>query len=256
MDTLINTVNVLVVDDELNNRIVLERMITQHIPFATDIYQAASVEEALLSIRNNHPKIVLLDIQMQNETGFDLLQQVPHFDFEVIFVTAHDNYAIKAFRFNAVDYLLKPVVVTELKEAMEKALKRLNNNHRSTQENINRAYQQLQHNKGMSNNITIATAEGFVVVPLSNIIYCQASSNYTVIYLQQQQKIISSQTLGYYEELLPNNNFFRAHRSYLLNLTHVKSYRKGEGGTIVMSNNDEIELARNRKANFFELFKG
>ncbi|MEO8768940.1 MAG: LytTR family DNA-binding domain-containing protein [Ferruginibacter sp.] len=247
---------VLIVDDELHNRIMLEKMLRQHIDISTEISQAANVQEALLFISIHHPRIIFLDIQMQDETGFDLLQQLPEYDFEIIFVTAHDNYAIKAFRFNALDYLLKPVVVSELKEAVNKAILRLRKQSPSETENIQRLYQQLSGKPGLAESISVVTTDGFMVLPLKDIIYCQASSNYTNIYMKGGKKILSSKTLGYYEDILTGHHFFRAHRSYFINLAHVSSYKKGEGGFIIMSNGDEVELSRYNKNDFMELFKG
>lgn len=246
----------LIVDDEHHNRVVLEKMLRQHVPMISAIYQADTVKMALQLVNEHQPQIIFLDIQMQGETGFDLLQQTGDYNFEIIFVTAHDNYAIKAFRFNAVDYLLKPVVVNELKEAAEKAIKKLGNHPGTHRDNINRLYRQMSNGKGTMDSITIATSEGFLVLQVRDIVYCQASNNYTVIHLADNKKITSSQTLGYYEELLADNAFFRTHRSYLVNLAHVTSYKKGEGGYIIMTNGDEVELARNHKTNFIQLFKG
>ena len=246
----------LIVDDEIHNRNVLEKMLQKHTPVINSIYQADTVKQAIQLINEYQPQIVFLDIQMDGETGFDLLQQIGDFNFEVIFITAHDNYAIKAFRFNAVDYLLKPVVVNELKEAIEKAIKKLSGHSGNYHDNINRLSQQMHNSKGSTDSITIATAEGFLVLPIRDIIYCQASNNYTIIYLVDNKKITSSQTLGFYEELLSDNNFFRTHRSYLINIDHVTSYKKGEGGYIIMTNGDEVELGRNHKTDFLHLFKG
>ena len=244
-----------IVDDELHNRNVLEKMLQQHTPVISAIYQADTVKQAIQLISEYRPQIIFLDIQMQGETGFDLLQQIGDYNFEVIFVTAHDNFAIKAFRFNAIDYLLKPVVVNELKEAVEKAIKKLGNNGNANLDNINRLYQQLSHSKE-TNSITIPTSEGFLVTQIRDIVYCQASNNYTIIHLAEKKKIISSQTLGFYEELLSDSNFFRTHRSYLINIAHITSYKKGEGGYIIMTNGDEVELGRNHKNDFMHLFKG
>jgi len=250
-----SSVKIVMVDDELHNHIVLQKMMRQHFPFITEIYQATTVDEALHSIKLYQPQIVFLDVQMRNETGFDLLQQIPQPHFEVIFVTAHDQYAIKAFRFHAVDYLLKPLVAHELVEAVNKALAKPTHSHHKVSGNINRLYAQLYKNDGLAESLTINTFEGFKVTPINSIIYCQANSNYTTFYLDAKQKITSSQTLGYFEELLEGKKFFRAHRSYLINLMHVSSYKKGEGGFIIMSNGEEVELSRNNKNSFMQLFK-
>jgi len=246
----------LIVDDEIHNRNVLEQMLRKHTPVISSIYQADTVKQATQLINEYQPKIVLLDIQMNGETGFDLLQQIGDFNFEVIFITAHDNYAIKAFRFNAVDYLLKPVVVNELIEAIEKAIKKLSGHSGNYRDNINRLSQQMHNSKEFTDSITIATTEGFLVLRVRDIVYCQASNNYTIIYLADHKKVTSSQTLGFYEELLSDSNFFRTHRSYLINIAHVTSYKKGEGGYITMTNGDEVELGRNHKTDFMHLFKG
>jgi len=248
-------IKVLIVDDEVHNHVVMQSMLQQHVPFVTEIYKAATVDEALKIINAFHPRIIFLDVQMHNETGFDLLQQISNFDFEVIFVTAHDKYAIRAFRFHAVDYLLKPLVAHELKEAVNKALIQLSSRLHDFKETVNRIYTQLYKNDGLAESLTITTVEGFKVTQLNSIIYCQASSNYTTIYLTDKQKITSSQTLGHFEELLGDKRFFRAHRSYLINLLHVSSYKKGEGGFIIMSNGDEVELSRNNKNSFMQVFK-
>lgn len=250
------SLKLLIVDDELNNRVVLEKMLQLCIPVVLQIYQAANIEEAVIAIEMHNPAIVYLDIQMQEESGFDLLQRLPDYEFQVIFVTAHDNYALKAFRFNAVDYLLKPVLANELKESFYKAMNRPLKHYPAARENINRLYQQLANETGLVESISIATAEGFLVLPVKDILYCQASSNYTNIHIRDGKKILSSQTLGYYEDLLNGHHFFRAHRSYLINLIHVSSYRKGEAGFITLSNGDEVELSRNNRNNFMQLFKG
>ena len=246
---------VLIVDDELHNRNVLEHMLLQHVPEISGIWQADTVAKAISIIHESRPQIIFLDIHMQNETGFDLLQQITDYPFEVIFVTAYDHYAIKAFRFNAVDYLLKPVVAGELKEAVAKAINRIAGKGHNNLEALSRLHKLAGRNNGSIETLTIPTAEGFVVLQLSEIVYCQANNNYTVFHLAQKQKQIASQTLGFYEELLAEHNFFRAHRSYLVNLTHVTSYKKGEGGYILMSNGDEVELSRNNKAVFLQFFK-
>lgn len=245
----------LIVDDELHNRNILEKMLEQHIPEIKKVLQAATVQQAIELINESHPSIIFLDIQMQGENGFDLLQQVNDYSFQIIFVTAHDNYAIKAFRFHAVDYLLKPVVVSELKEAVAKAIQNMHAPLTKNREDLHLLFRNGFMKNNLPENITIPTSEGFIVVSIPAIIYCQASNNYTIFHLTNNQKIVSSQTLGVYEELLADHQFFRAHRSYLVSLKQVRSYKKGEGGYIIMSNGDEIELSRNNKAGFLQLFK-
>jgi two-component system LytT family response regulator len=246
----------LIVDDERNNRIIMQSMLQKYVREVKDIREASSISEAIDMISLQAPDIVLLDVQMQEENGFNLLQQITDPGFQVIFVTAHERYALKAFRFDAVDYLLKPIVADELKRAIEKAVLRMNSNGNNVHQNSMSNLQEGRHDLPHLLNISIATTDGFCVMPIDKIVYCEAKSNYTIFHVVDRSKVISSHNLGYYAELLKNDNFFRAHRSYLLNLLHVRSYKKGEAGFITMSNNDEVELSRNNKNDFLQLFKG
>lgn len=246
---MIPHIGCLIVDDERNNRSILKSLLHKHLPEVTDIFEATTVAEALDLLTLHEPQILLLDVQLQNESGFELLQQTPYRHFEVIFVTAHDEYALKALKFEATDYLMKPIIADELKLAIYKALKKLNGPIETAPA--------LKANDGISlNNITINSPEGFYVLAIHDIIYGEAQSNYTIMHLASNKKIISSHTLGYYHDILINKNFFRPHRSYLINLAQVKAFKKGEGGFIVMSNGHELELSRNNKTAFLNLFKG
>lgn len=239
----------LILDDERNNRSILKSLLQKHLPEVTNIFEAATVTEALELLTQKEPQILLLDVQLQNESGFELLQQTPHRHFEVIFVTAHDEYALKAFKFEATDYLLKPIIADELKLAIYKAIKKLNGS-------IETAVSLKTNDGNTLHNITISSPEGFYVVAIHDIVYCEARSNYTIIHLTGNKKITSSHTLGYYHDVLTNQNFFRPHRSYLINLARVTAFKKSEGGFIVMSNGHELELSRNNKTIFLKLFKG
>jgi two-component system LytT family response regulator len=244
----------LIVDDEANNRQILSTMIRQTGHGFSAIFQAKDIPDAMEVINRESPEIVFLDINLQNESGFDLLQQLPDRSFEVIFVTAHESFALKAFRFNAADYLLKPILASELQQAIGKAVQKIGLNPMSGP-SLPAHIEKPAEKRNAPASISIATANGFTVVPVSQIVYAKASSNYSTIITSDGQKIIASQTLGYFEELLEGGRFFRTHRSYLINLDFVKSYKKGDSGFIVMSNNDEVELSRQNRAAFLELFK-
>lgn len=246
---------ILIVDDEANNRQILETMIRQNGQDIAIFFHAKDVSEALKIIATEAPDIVFLDINLQNESGFDLLQQMPGRHFEVIFVTAHESFALKAFRFNAVDYLLKPILGSELQQALEKALNRIKPGKAALNLQPGTGEKSVAEKLKAPVSISIASPNGFTVVPVSNIIYAKANSNYSTIITTDGQKIIASQTLGYFEELLEGNRFFRTHRSYLINLDYVKSYKRGDAGFIVMSNNDEVELSRQNRTAFLDLFK-
>ncbi len=212
-----------------------------------------TVSEGLKGIKKYKPNIVFLDIQMKSETGFDLLNSLPEINFSLIFTTAYDKYAIKAFRFNAIDYLLKPIVIDELIEAVNKVKQRSAAALSVSKGQVDQLYRDIQYPQKIHDKLAIPTIEGFTIVPVNEIVYCHADSNYTEFYLVDKRCILSSYTLKQYDEILTAQSFFRAHRSYLINLEHVKLYRRGEGGEIVMSNGHEIELSRTHKDEFMHI---
>jgi two-component system LytT family response regulator len=246
-------VKVFIIDDEFQSRNFLNKMILQYFPEISVVGQASTVEDGVQGIKEYNPDIVFLDIQMKGETGFDLLNQLPEINFALIFTTAFDQYAVKAFRFNAIDYLLKPIVTDELIGAVNKVKQRIGHTPSSSKEQVEQLYQDIKNPKKIHDKIAVPTGEGFIVIPLNEIVYCQASSNYTEFHLTDKKRILSSYTLKQYDEILTTQSFFRAHRSFLINLTHVKMYRRGDGGEIIMSNGDEIELSRTHKDEFLHL---
>jgi len=228
-------------------------MLHQYFPEIRVTGEGANVAEGLKGILQYHPDIVFLDIQMNGETGFDLLNRLPKIDFALIFITAYDQFAIKAFRFNAIDYLLKPIVTEELIEAVNKVKQKITYKQPDSKELVDQLYRDLQEPKKIHDKIAVSTVDGFIIIPINEIIYCHASSNYTEFHLANNKCILSSYTLKQYDEILNAQSFFRAHRSYLINMAHVKIYKKGDGGLIVMSNGDEIELSRTHKMEFLHL---
>ncbi|MDB4905174.1 MAG: DNA-binding response regulator [Mucilaginibacter sp.] len=242
-----------IIDDEILSRNLLIRMLQRYCPEIQVSGQASSVEEGLSGITKHSPDIVFLDIQMNGETGFDLLNRLPEINFALIFTTAFDKYAIKAFRFNAIDYLLKPIATDELTEAVNKVKQRALQAESASKIYIEQLYHEITNPQKTHDKIAIPTAEGFLVIPVKEIVYCHANSNYTEFYLIDKKCLLSSYTLKQYDEMLTPQSFFRTHRSYLINLAHVKMYRKGDGGEIVMSNGHEIELAKTHKDEFMHL---
>lgn len=247
------SITTFIIDDEFQSRNFLHTMLKQYFPEIILLGVASSVQEGLEGINEHKPDIVFLDIQLKEETGFDLLNQLPKIDFALVFVTAYNQYAIKAFRFNAIDYLLKPIIPEELIEAVNKVKQRIASTKTDSKKLVDQLYKDIQDPKKIHDKIAISTSDGFNIIPINEIIYCHAISNYTRFYLTDKKFILSSYTLKQYDELLTSQSFFRAHRSYLINMIHVKMYKKGEGGEIVMSNGDEIELSRTHKAEFLQL---
>ncbi len=191
---------------------------------------------------------------MRGETGFDLLDKIGKVNFGIIFTTAHSEFAVKAFRYSALDYLMKPIDSDEFRAATEKAIAGIKHQH-SPGKQIE-FLRELRSNQKTPDKLTIPTAEGFLFISINDILYCHSVGNYTEFYLiDKQKKLLSSYNLGYYNEILITHGFFRVHRSYLVNLAHIKMYKKGDGGILIMNNGDEIEVARGNKGAFLKILK-
>ena len=242
----------LIVDDELQSRSLIKKLVQDNFPdLITD--EAETVNAAKEKITQLRPDLVFLDVHMRGETGFDLLDNLGKITFGVIFTTAHSEFAIKAFRYSALDYLMKPIDTDEFKSAMEKALGRIKNEQSSADQV--EFLKELRSNQKTPDKLTIPTTEGLLFVNIKDVLYCHAVGNYTEFRLVDRQKIVSSYTLGYYDELLVGQKFFRVHRSYLINLSHIKMYKRGDGGSLIMNDGEEIEISRNHKEAFLKLFK-
>jgi len=209
----------------------------------------SSVKEGISGILKLHPDVVFLDVQMNDKTGFDLLNEIRDINFEVIFTTAYEKYAVQAFKFSAVDYLLKPVDAEDLVAAVNKLNKKISGNEIS--QKINTLFHNLKNNQA-SKRISIPTVDGISFVDINDIIRCQSEINYTVIFLKDNQKITVAKTLKEFEELLSDYNFYRVHNSHLVNLAYIKKYRKGKGGSISMIDHSEIEVSTRRKEGLLE----
>jgi two-component system LytT family response regulator len=252
-------IGVFIADDEYQSRLVIVKLLSRYFPGIQVTGQAGTVAEAVAGIQSLQPQIVFLDVRMQNETGFDVLDRLPKTDFEVIFTTAHPEYAVKAFRYSAIDYLVKPIDPTELETATGKAIHKIQLQQSATSEQWKILQQQLASgyaSQKFTDKIAVPTVEGLLFISTQDIVYCQGQSNYTELYMVNGEVITSSHTLKSYEDMLTGQNFFRAHKSYLINLHHIYMYRRGEGGIAVMSNGHEIEIARRNKTGFLNLFKG
>lgn len=237
----------IIVDDEEksaeNLRILLQ-------DFCQDVEVCAccgTVDAAIEAIRKHQPDVVFLDVQMKGETGFDLLEKMPKVNFEVVFTTAHAEYAIKAFKFSAIDYLLKPIDIAELQQSVEKVNKKLNNN---MTERLQQLMRNLRDPSGENYKLALPTTDGLFFVKVSSIIYCEASSNYTEIYTDDGRKHVVSRTLKEYEDMLTDHGFYRIHNSYLINLSAVKKYIRGEGGSVLMNNGRSLDVAKRKKEGF------
>jgi len=205
-------------------------------------------------ITSLHPQLVFLDISLPGKTSFDLLAELTTVNFEIIFVTAHNNYMLQAFRYSAVDYLMKPIDEDLLVDAVKRADKRIalntiNNNVTTLLDNLHKE-QVPQEMK-----LCIPSLKGFLVVEIRNILFCEASGSYTNFHLTDNQLLCTTKSIHEYEELLADAGFVRIHKSYLVNLRHVKEYVRGEGGSVILSNGKEVEVSRRKKDSFISRMK-
>jgi two-component system LytT family response regulator len=236
----------IIVDDELSGRNNLCRLIEEHCHEVKVVSICSSASEAYSAILEKNPDVVFLDIEMPRETGFDLLSRIPKIDFRVIFVTAYDKYAIQAIKLNALDYLLKPVRSEDLVTAVQKVQSSLKGNYDQLITSLLKSY----GNGSKAEKLAIPVREGFSYVNIKDIIRCEADANYTRIVLFSNVKILSSKTLGEYEETLSDFDFIRVHKSHMINLSYVKNYVKGEGGVIKMSDGYEVPVSRRKREEF------
>jgi two-component system, LytTR family, response regulator len=217
--------------------------------------QSGTIAEALENIGRNKPDVLFLDIEMHDGTGFELLQQLDTRHIQIIFVTAHSEYALKAFRFNAIDYLLKPILLSELTDAIQKAFRNFPTQTFASEEQLANLIHSFKNPKNAHDKIAVPTSDGFVLIPIDEILFCHAHGNYTQFHLTNNKQVLSSYTLKQYHELLTEQNFFRAHRSYLINMAYVKMYRRGDGGTAIMQDGTEVEISKQNKEAFLHFFK-
>ena len=238
----------LIVDDEFRSREFLKSLVEEFCPDIKITGMAATVDEAVSLINSQKPDLVFLDIELQTGTGFDVLQQFAEPKFHVVFTTAYDHYAIKAIKFSAVDYLLKPIDVEELEKAVEKAKNKVESN--TSKQTISMLLENLRKPANTDYSITLATSEGLEFVPLQNIIRLEASGPYTYFFLKEGKKIMVSKNLKEYETMLGDYNFFRVHNSHIINMKEVKRMIKTDGGYAVMNDESMIAISPKKREDF------
>jgi two-component system LytT family response regulator len=248
-------IKTVLIDDEARLLSSLQTMLKRNCPQLDVVALCRSADEALIKIKESDPELVFLDIAMPGKDGFALLNEIGNIRFRIIFVSAHDEYSLRAFKFSAVDYLLKPVDEDELVAAVKKAEQTI-----LQEQTLQKSIQALMHNlKPQANTqekkLCLATLTGFHVVSLSDIVYCEAEGPYTNFYLLNDKKICVSRPLVDYELLLSDDDFLRVHKSFLINLHHTREYRRGEGGVVILSNDVEIYVSRRKKDTFLEKIK-
>jgi two-component system LytT family response regulator len=241
----------IIVDDEASGAKGLEKLLNKYCRDSKVLASAATIEEAEQKIKALKPDVVFLDIEMPFGSGFDLLNRIKNIDFEVIFTTAYSQYAIKAFKHNAIDYLLKPIDPDELVNAVNKCEMKKGKETVDLKKIENLFATLKQTNKIFK--LPVHTQEGIIYLETEKVVRVKADGNYSVIYLTGGQKFTSSRTLKEYEEMLPAHEFFRIHKTNLVNLHHVKQYNKGEGGNVLMSDGTLLEVSRYKKTKLLAL---
>jgi two-component system LytT family response regulator len=240
-----------IIDDEKRTRELIAKLIESFELGIETFPIGENVTSGLKAIEEIKPDIVFLDIQMPDGTGFDLLKMIPQKTFEVIFITAHEEFAIKAIKFSALDYILKPIDPEELKKSIEKAIESIDHKREDSQ------FEALQQNiqPSQKRRLVLKTQESVHVVDLDKIIRCESDRNYTSFYLVDHKKILVSKTLKDYETLLTGHNFLRVQQSHLVNLDYVDRYDKAHGGTVIMKDGSEVPISPAKRDIFFKILE-
>ena len=248
-------IRILIVDDEPAAGNILKLLIEKHVKHNKEIMYCDSPTKALELLNSFKPSLVMLDIEMPEMNAFDFLNKAGEWNFDVIFTTAYDKYAIKAIRFSALDYLLKPVDVAELQDAIQKHIINKQEQHGHPQKELIRSLIRNLHQQDKSNfQLAISVKEGVFLVELKNIICLQGQNNYTKFFFDNQKPLLVAKTIKEYEEVLSEHEFVRVHKSYLVNKEHVK--RMDKEGSLWLNNDMQVAVSRRRKNEIMEMFAG
>lgn len=230
-----------IVDDENHCQLTLSSLLNEYFPDIKIIGTANGVSKGIDLIISFNPDIVFLDVEMQDGTGFDLIEKIPLNRYKIIFTTGHSKYAADAFKYSAIDYLLKPIEINALKAAIEKI--------KSTKfmAEMNTKIETLLSNRNGFEKVALPCHEGIEMVRINNIIRCESESNYTRFYFTHRKPILVTKVLKEYDAILSNQNFFRVHKSHLVNLNYIKKYVDGEGGYLIMEDDSAVNVSRRRK---------
>ncbi len=240
----------ILIDDEPNSLSALQQKLIGNCPQVDIIGVFTKPGECIDAIDKLKPDIVFLDIEMPGINGFKLLQEVSYKNFEPVFVTAYDHYAIKAIRFSALDYLVKPVDIDELKWSVERA--ELKKNNSSTNARLDLLLDHISNPKKDFKRIVIPSQDSLRFIRIDEIVYLEANMNYTHIFMSGNEKYVVSRTIKEYEDLLPESTFIRIHNSYIINKDYLEKYERGDGGQVIMSNGVRLDVSKRKKADFLK----
>lgn len=242
----------IIIDDEEKAQKNLFNLLKEYCDNVEVMAMESSIEEGIERIDKLKPDLVFLDIEMDNETGFDLLKHYPEPAFHVIFVTAHDEYAIRAFKHSAVDYLLKPVDIDELTEAVTRLESKVNV--KPAESNIDFLLSQLANPSKELDKLILPSMESLLFVNVEDIVRCESIDNYTNFHMASGKVHLVSKNIKHYEDILQDTHFFRVHRSHLININFIKEYHRGEGGYLTLTNGEQVPVSRRKKIAFLNQF--
>ena len=247
----------ILIDDDANLRAGMRQLLSIYAPEINVLGEAESVQTGVEAINLFQPQVIFLDIQLSDGTGFDLLEKLAEMNgkisSQVVFITAHEQYAIKAFRFSALDFLLKPVDPEELQKVIYKIKNVLAKS--DNYAHIDLLLENIRRKVDNFKRIALSTSDGIHLFEISDIIRCESEDNYTKFYIKNNKPILISKTLKEYEELLTEHGFERIHQSHLINLNYLKSYIKKDGGYVVMADNSHLPISQRKKERLQELIK-
>lgn len=243
----------ILVDDELSSLQNLRQKLDEFCPNLQVVAMAQRPEEAMLLIRHHKPDVIFLDIEMPKMSGFRMLDELGDCDFEIIFTTAYNHYAIDAIRISAFDYLMKPIAIKDLQIAVD----RLNRSRfAQTREKIDILKTSMSDKKSQDDKIAIPTSEGLEFIPIKNILHIESSSNYSKIFFREAKAILVTKLLKDFEDMLVPYRFYRIHNSHLINLNYIQKYMKAQGGQVLMQDGTVIDVARRKKEEFLKMIAG
>ncbi len=244
---------VLIVEDEKDTRDLLKSMISQSFSDIEIIGEVESVADGIKAINETNPDVILLDIDLTDGTGFEIIEQTKHKNFMVVFITAHNEYAVKAFRISAIDYLLKPIDINDLIDAIEKCKEQKKIGELNYK--LEALFSNLKSEVNQDKKIVLKSSDSIHVVPIHEIIRCESDNSYTTFYLKNGKKLIISKTIKEFDDLLSEFGFFRPHQSHLVNINYIECYKKPHGGLLVMNDKSHVPVATRKREALFSLFK-
>jgi two-component system, LytTR family, response regulator len=242
---------IIIIDDEPRWRKTLASVL-EEFPDVEIVAECDSADAGIKAIQQHHPELVFLDVEMPGKTGLEMVAEIQHIDFDIIFTTAHDKYSLAAIKASALDYLLKPATAKDVSAALERFRKK-----KSKEDIVNQVSVLMQHQQRPSadNKIALSTVSGLEFVPISKVVRLEAEINYTTFHLSDKKKITVAKTIKEFEDILEPYNLVRVYKSHVINLSFVKRYIKGDGGTIVLEDGTEIPVSSQRKEELLRRLK-